>query len=163
MYWPMARGSQRRLEEFLKDAGVEARIINFGGNVKTVSAASSALGVDSAQIAKSVVFVDDSGMPIVVVVQGNRRVSEVKLAKLLGAKWVRIATAEETKRHTGYEVGALPPVSLPDKVRIVIDEGVMRLEKAYCGGGSVKALLEISPQDIRRLTNSLVGDVSYEA
>ncbi len=159
----MTRESHRRLEQFLKDAGVDARIINFGGHVKTVSAASRVLGVDSSQIAKSVVFVDDSGLPIVVVVQGNRRVSEVKLAKLLGAKWVRIATSEETKRYTGYEVGALPPVGLPDEVKIVVDEGVMRLERAYCGGGSVKALLEISPQDIRRLTNGLVGDVSYEA
>jgi Cys-tRNA(Pro) deacylase len=152
-----------RLERLLREAGVDSRIITFSGHVKTVSAAVKNLGVDPGRIVKSVVFIDDSGSPVVVLVQGNRRVSEVKLARLLGAKWVRIAKPEEAKRHTGYEVGALPPVGLPEGVRVVIDEQVMGLERVYGGGGDVNALLEISPQDIQRLTSGLVGDISFEA
>ncbi len=147
------------LEDYLKEHGVDARLIFFEGHVKTVAAAAKRLGVGAERIIKSILFIDDKGGPVLAVVRGDRRVSEYKLARLIGARSVRIATPEETLAHTGYEIGAVPPVGLRPSVRVVIDSEVVRLDRVYGGGGSQNALVEISPADIQRLTGGVVGDI----
>lgn len=147
------------LEEYLKRQGVSARLIFFEEHVKTVAAAAKRLGVGPERIIKSILFLDDKGGPVLAIVRGDRRVSEYKLARLIGARSVRIATPEETLAHTGYEVGAVPPVGLKPGIRVVIDPEVVRLDRVYGGGGSQKALVEISPADIQRLTGGVVGDI----
>ncbi|MCS7145699.1 MAG: YbaK/EbsC family protein [Nitrososphaerota archaeon] len=152
-------GSHTILAEFLKEHGVDARIIFFEEHVKTVAAAAKRLGVGPERIIKSVLFIDDRGGPVLAIVRGDRRVSEFRLAKMIGVRSVRIATPEETRIHTGYDVGAVPPVGLRPGLRVVIDAEVMRLERVYGGGGSGNALVEISPSDIQRLTGGVVGEI----
>ncbi|GBC71264.1 Cys-tRNA(Pro)/Cys-tRNA(Cys) deacylase YbaK [Candidatus Calditenuaceae archaeon HR02] len=147
------------LEDYLKEHGVDARIIFFEGHVKTVAAAAKRLGVGAERIIKSILFIDDKGGPVLAIVRGDRRVSEYKLARLIGVRSVRIATPEETLVHTGYEVGAVPPIGLKSSVRVVIDSEIVRLDRVYGGGGSQNALVEISPADIQRLTGGVVGDI----
>lgn len=147
------------LAEFLKKRGVDARIIFFEGQVKTVAAAAKRLGVSPERIIKSILFIDDGGLPVLAIVRGDRRVSEFRLAKMIGARSVRIATPEETVIHTGYDVGAVPPVGLRPGLRVVIDSEVLRLDRVYGGGGSSNALVEISPRDIQKLTGGMVGEI----
>jgi Cys-tRNA(Pro)/Cys-tRNA(Cys) deacylase len=64
------------------------------------------------------------------------------------------------KSLTGYEAGALPPFGHRKPIRTVIDPKVMVFERVYGGGGAINALLEMDPQDIKRLTNAEVVDVS---
>ncbi|MEM0382589.1 MAG: YbaK/EbsC family protein [Nitrososphaerota archaeon] len=153
-------GDTAALESYLRERGVNARLVFFEGHVKTVAAAAKRLGVGPERIIKSVLFIDDKGGAVLAIVRGDRRVSEYRLARLIGARSVRIATPEETKIHTGYEVGAVPPVGLRPDVQVVIDSEVMSLERVYGGGGSSNALVEISPADIQRLTGGLVGEIS---
>jgi len=148
------------LQEYLKRMGIDARVIFFDEHVKTVAAAAKRLGVGPERIIKSVLFIDDSGTPVLAIVRGDRRVSEYRLAKVLGVKSVRIATPVETKIHTGYEAGAVPPIGFERDLRVVIDSEVLKLDKVYGGGGSVNALVEISPADILRATGGVVGVVA---
>lgn len=64
------------------------------------------------------------------------------------------------KRFTGYDVGAVPPVGHKKPIRTFIDEKVIRFNKVIGGGGEISILLEISPMDIRRLTNGEVKHIS---
>ncbi|RLG90583.1 MAG: hypothetical protein DRO36_05880, partial [Candidatus Hecatellales archaeon] len=66
------------------------------------------------------------------------------------------------KEITGYEVGALPPIIHRKPVRTFIDSKVMSFDKVYGGGGAVNALLEISPEEIKRLNKAEVTDISKE-
>jgi len=116
--------------------------------------------VSRERIIKSMLFVDDEGLPILGIVTGDRRVSEKKLARACGAKRVRRANPAEVKRFTGYEVGGVPPVGHKRKIRTFIDEKVMSFDKVVGGGGEINALLEISPAEIRRLTDGEVRDIS---
>lgn len=155
----MASEPRTPLSDYLKEKGIDARILFFEEHVRTVSAAAKRLGVSSERIIKSILFIDDKGEPVLSIVRGDRRVSEYKLARLIGARSVRIATPEETRIHTGYDVGSVPPVGLRPGLRVVIDAEVMKLDKVYGGGGNDRALIEIAPADIQRLTGGVVGDV----
>jgi Cys-tRNA(Pro) deacylase len=148
------------LKEHLKRIGVNVRFFEFEGHTMTVDAAVKRLGVSHEKIIKSIIFVDDAGLPLLAIVTGDKRVSEEKLASAAGVRRVRRASPVEVRNFTGYDVGAVPPVGHKTRMRTFIDEGVMKCEKVIGGGGQINMLLEISPVEIRRLTNGEVKDIS---
>jgi Cys-tRNA(Pro) deacylase len=148
------------LEAYLQKREVNAKILTFKKHTMTVEHAEKQLRVSRENIIKSMLFVDEKGVPILAIVTGDRKVSEEKLTKICGAQKVKIARPRAVKSLTGYEAGALPPFGHRKPIRTVIDPKVMVFERVYGGGGAINALLEIDPQDIKRLTNAEVVDVS---
>jgi Cys-tRNA(Pro) deacylase len=151
--------SHEKLEAFLRKEGVNARILMFKKHTMTVEDAEKQLGISRERIIKSMLFVDEKGVPIVGIVTGDKKVSEEKLMKVYARK-VKIARPTAVKSLTGYEIGALPPVGHKKKIRTFIDPKVMTFDKVYGGGGAINALLEIDPRDIKRLTDAEVVDIS---
>ncbi|MDI6847521.1 MAG: aminoacyl-tRNA deacylase [Candidatus Bathyarchaeia archaeon] len=152
--------SSRDLEEYLKKIGVSARFFKFEEHTMTVDAAVRRLDVSREKIIKSILFVDDAGLPVLGIVTGDKRVSEKKLAMACGAKRVRRVNPAEVKEFTGYDVGAVPPVGHKMRIRTFVDEKVMRFDKVIGGGGEINTLLEIRPSEIIRLTKGEVKDIS---
>jgi len=152
--------SREKLEAYLRKEGVNARILTFKKHTITVEDAERQLGISRERIIKSMLFVDEKGIPMVGIVTGDKKVSEEKLMEVYGSRRVKIARPSAVKSLTGYEVGALPPVGYKRTVRTFIDPKVMTFDKVYGGGGAINALLEIDPRDIKRLTNAEVMDIS---
>jgi len=152
--------SREKLEAYLRNEGVNARILTFKKHTMTVEDAERQLGLSRERIIKSMLFVDEKGVPMVGIVTGDKKVSEEKLMEVSSALRVKIARPSAVKSLTGYDVGALPPVGHKRAVRTFIDPKVMTFDKVYGGGGAVNALLEIDPQDIKRLTNAETVDIS---
>lgn len=148
------------METYLQKCGINARILTFEKHTMTVEHAEKQLKMSRENIIKSMLFVDEKGVPILAIVTGDRRVSEKKLTKVCGAQKVKIARPRAVKSLTGYEAGALPPLGHRKPIRTVIDPKVMAFERVYGGGGAINALLEISPVDVKRLSNAEVADVS---
>ncbi|UCE95960.1 MAG: YbaK/EbsC family protein [Candidatus Bathyarchaeota archaeon] len=148
------------LRKHLDKMGVSARFFRFEEHTMTVDAAINRLGVSRRRIIKSMVFVDDDGLPVLGIVTGNKRVSEKKLANVCKAKKVKRANSAQVKEFTGYNVGAVPPVGHKTRIRTFIDQKVMSFDKVIGGGGQINQLLEISPAEIQRLTMGKVIDIS---
>ena len=64
-------------------------------------------------------------------VQGNKDVNEVKLQKLLNAKEVVLAEAEDVKRITNAEVGFAGPIGL--NIPIIMDNGIKYMKNFLVG------------------------------
>ena len=152
--------SREKLETYLRNEGVNAKVLTFGKHTMTVEDAERQLGISRERIIKSMLFVDEKGVPMLGIVTGDKKVSEKKLMEVYGAQKVKIARPSVVKSLTGYEVGALPPVGHKRTVKTFIDPKVMSFDKIYGGGGAVNALLEIDPRDIKRLTEAEVVDIS---
>jgi Cys-tRNA(Pro) deacylase len=148
------------LREYLKKMGVEAHFYQFEGHTMTVDAAVRRLSVNREKIIKSMLFIEGTGLPVLGIVTGDRKVSERKLATACGTTKVRRADPDEVKGLTGYDVGAVPPVGHKVRIRTFIDEKVMALDKVIGGGGEINVLLEINPIEIRRLSHGEVKDIS---
>src|SRR5947209_10451703 len=86
---------------------VEVRTLDVP--TRTVAEAAAAVGVDPAQIAKTLVFVAD-GEPVLVVASGAHRVDTDKLAEACDCAEIRQASADEVRAATGYPVGAVSPL-----------------------------------------------------
>ena len=154
--------SRERLEVYLRKEGVNAKVLTFKKHTMTVEDAERQLGIGRERIIKSMLFVDEKGVPMLGIVTGDKKVSEKKLMEVCGTQGVKIARPSAVKSLTGYEVGALPPVGHKRAVRTFIDPKVMTFDRVYGGGGAVNALLEINSRDIKRLTKAEVVDISEE-
>jgi Cys-tRNA(Pro) deacylase len=152
--------SAESLKEYLEKMGVDAKFYKFEKHTMTAEAAAKRLGVSLEKIIKSIIFIDDSGSPVLAIVTGDKKISEKKLAMACGAKRIRIATPDEVKKLTGYDVGGVPPVGHKVSIRTFIDKKVMSLDKVIGGGGEINVVLEISPAEIKNLTNAEVKDIS---
>ncbi|HEY6776635.1 MAG TPA: proline--tRNA ligase [Thermoleophilaceae bacterium] len=97
----------------------------------TIEAVSDMLGVPAGALVKAFpMFVDDRG-PVLVVVRGDHRLNEIKLANALRAHG-RPAEAEEVREVFGAEPGFIGPVGA--RVPVVADEALRGLHGLVAGG-----------------------------
>ena len=147
------------LKAYLANSGISAEILELEDEVKTVNQAAKALGVSKEQIIKTIMFIDALGEPVLAIVRGDQKVDSKKLANVVGTLGVRMASAKEVKKHSGYAIGGLPPIGHKQKIKTVIDKKVLEKEFVYGGGGTEKHLLKISPKDVQKLTDAIVANI----
>lgn len=145
-----------KLKQFLTFNTVWHRFIAFTEPVKTVEQAAKKVQVE--KIAKSIVMVDSNGDPLLAIVPAQRKVSYKRIKNMLGVKDVRLATADEVLRHSGYPVGGVPPFN--NIKRVLLDSQVLRNETAIAGGGDVDKLIEVNTKDIVGILKPKIDDIS---
>ncbi len=129
------------------------------GSARTALEAATALGVDVAQIAKSLIFrTRTSRRAVLVVTAGDNRVDEKKVAHLIGEP-VERADAEFVRAATGFAIGGVPPVIESDEVIVLCDETLARFSILWAAGGTPHTVFPISPTDLFRVTAGRVADV----
>lgn len=166
--WPQTRWPQtswpesvERVARFLRDAGAEARLEQFGSGTPTASEAASAAGCALEQVVKSLVLVCDD-RPLVVLVPGDRRADTRKVAHIAGASDARIATAAEVEEATAFVPGAVAPFPLPDGVRVLLDRTLLAHDLVWVGAGSPTHLVALSPTELVRLARAEPVDAVLE-
>jgi len=154
-----------RAEEFSERArqehGFEVEIHEFPEGTKTAEDAAEAIGCDLAQIASSIVFVA-AGDPVVVVTSGANRVSERKLADLVGVDSDEVGTAapDEVADATGWSIGGVPPFCHDRDLPIYLDATLTEFETVWAAAGTPEAVFPIAPDRIRAIAGAEVVDVA---
>lgn len=152
------------LRDFLEAKAIPAEILHLPVPTPTVETAAQAVGARVQQIVKSILFlVDDK--PVLTITCGTAYVERRALADLygVGKKRVKLASAEEVLKLTGYEVGAMPPFGHRQVLHSLLDRRVLEHTEVYAGGGAENALMRISPQDILHFSQALVMDLLIAA
>lgn len=135
------------LADFIEANSLKAKIIFCAKPVATAVQASDFLKVPLESIAKTILFILDSERPVLCVLSGSSKTSISKLCSLTGSKKCRIAKPEEVLEITGYEVGAVPPISVYG-VPAILDSKLAGMREIISGGGSQNHLLRISPKEV---------------
>jgi prolyl-tRNA editing enzyme YbaK/EbsC (Cys-tRNA(Pro) deacylase) len=76
--------------------------------------------------------------------------------KRLGVRRASFASAEETKKITGMEIGGVTVFGLPESLPIWVDHRVMEPEFIILGGGNRSIKLKISPDVFQRIGNAII-------
>src|SRR3954454_20418857 len=121
----------------LRAAGVSFTVHEYRhdpGNRAFGAEAASALGLDPAQVLKTLV-VDADGRPAVAILPVHLRLSPKSVAAALDAKRVDLCAAADAPRITGYVVGAISPFGQRRMLRTVIDDSCDRHDVVYVSGG----------------------------
>ena len=81
------------------------------------------------------------------------------LRKQLCAKELRMAEFSEVFKATGYVVGAVPPIALPDEITVLVDKGINNFDEIIIGSGVLGYALALTSADLKSLLeNSAVGE-----
>ena len=156
---PRRRQSVQRVENYLRECGLEITVLEMDGSTRTAQLAAQAIGTELGSIVKSLVFLAD-GEPTLVLVAGDRRADPGKLKSLLGARRVMIADADQVRQSTGFAIGGVPPVAHDHPLRTLIDKNLSRFEMVYAAAGSPQAIFPIAYGQLVALTNGQEVDCS---
>jgi len=153
---PLPSAAQR-VQDALAAHGRPYVVRQLDHSTRTASEAAHAVGCQVAQIAKSLVFRgQSSGRPVLVIASGANRVSETRLAELLGEP-VGMADPDFVRRHTGYAIGGVPPVGLAAPLPILIDEDLLKFDVIWSAAGTPHAVFPMPPVDLAALTGGQVA------
>mgnify|MGYP000631003454 CR=1 FL=1 len=156
--------NSRDLQHYIDEHHIQATILPMDEHTPTVSDAARALGVETDQIIKSLVFQVDS-QPVLVVTNGLARVDRKKLAQYLGVgrKRVKFASPEQALEITGYIVGSMPPFGHNRKLRTLVDASTVNLDVVFGGGGSIDAMMRLTSNELLGVTDGEVVVLSESA
>jgi len=108
------------------------------------------LGVDEHAVVKTLVFETNEKKALIVLMHGDREVSQKNLARFLGVKSVEPVTPEKASKLTGYLVGGTSPFGTRTRVPIYVEKTISDLEKIYINGGKRGFLVEIDPNVLKQ-------------
>lgn len=148
-----------RVREYLKHCGLTIEVMELAESTRTAALAAEAVGSPLGSIVKSLVFLAD-GKPVLVLVAGDKRADHRKLEKILKAKQVTIADADQVREATGFAIGGVPPVAHRTKLPTLIDKNLGRFETLYAAAGSPRAVFPISYEALVEITEGQLADVT---
>ncbi len=111
-------------------------------------------GIDPQSVVRSVVFKTSSDKFILLAVAGGGRADWGVLRKHLNERKCRMAEFDEVPEATGYVVGAVPPIALPNDIKVLVDNSVNCYETVVIGSGVLGFALSLKGADFLKL----VGD-----
>lgn len=147
------------LEGFLNDNSVWHKFVSKPETVHTADA-SRETGIDLSRITKNLVCRGNEGEFALLVIPGDRRVNIRKAAEALNTTNVKLLSFAEAESVSGYPPGGTPSIHHKTKMKVVVDKSLLSLETIFCGGGTRDRLLELRTEDIVRLQNALVAEIS---
>ena len=125
---------------------------------RTCAEAAALLGLQTGQIAKSVIFKRRAdAVAVLVVAAGDQRVDEAKVAALVGA--IGRADAAFVKLQTGFSIGGVAPVGHLQPPVVLIDHTLLRFDQVWAAAGHPNGVFCLSPAQLVALTGAPVVDV----
>jgi prolyl-tRNA editing enzyme YbaK/EbsC (Cys-tRNA(Pro) deacylase) len=151
--------SSERVQEALREGGCAAEVVELETSTRTAEEAASSLGVEVAQIVKSLVFVAD-GEPVLILAPGDRRIDPGKARVALGASSFERADPETVRSATGFPIGGVAPVGHPQPLRTLIDAALSRHRELWAAAGTPRTVFPVSPEVLARLTGAAEAELS---
>ena len=127
------------------------------GGTKTSSAA---LGVDEHAVIKTLIFEDERGKPLCILMHGDREVSAKQLARTIGCKSVAPCAPAVADKHSGYQVGGTSPFGLRHSMPIYMERSILDLPLIYINGGARGFLVAIDPRAAEKVLGPTLVDVA---
>ncbi len=153
--WPDA---VERVAAALRAGAVDSTIQEFPEGTATAEDAARAVGCTLPEVLKSVLFVCEHRI-VLVLVPGDRRADEAKVAGAVGASAARVAYAREVVGATGVEPGAVAPFDLPAVDQVLLEQTALVHDRVWVGAGSPHHMAGLAPSELQRLTRARATDL----
>jgi Cys-tRNA(Pro) deacylase len=145
--------------EAARAQGLDIEVREFPAGTRTAVDAAAAIGVDVAQIVKSLAFRVDDGI-VMALVSGPDRLDEAKLAKAAGGSEVGRADADGVRAATGYPIGGVPPFGHRTPLRTYVDQHLLVHDEVWAAAGTPRHVFAIAPADLVRLSGNPPADLA---
>ena len=155
----MQIAQHRKAKKVQEALGPHFTVLEFDQPTASAAQAACAIGCTVAQIAKSLVFADAEGDPVLVIASGASRVDEAKVGQILKTT-IHRPDADFVKRATGFSIGGVPPVGHPSQLTVVLDHTLQDFEEIWAAGGTPTSVFCLTPRQLVSITNGSYYDVA---
>ncbi len=149
-----------RVRFCLQAAACSSEIFHTEDTIFTVDDASRAVGAPPEEILKSILFsVNDGASWALALMSGPNKVHDRKVKHLLGAKKIRMGSAEAIGAFSGFAPGGVPPVGYAKQPVALLDEDLFKHDVVWAAAGSDHDFFPISPVELMRVTSGTRADI----
>lgn len=141
------------------DRGLEITLITLDGAGFGTAAAS--MGLTPTDGVKTLVVKISGGTPVLVLVQGTRRLDWAKLRTLLDVNKASLVTPEAALELTGYAPGTITPFGSRSALAMYADERIVG-RRIVMGSGSADRLLVTDADPLLASFGAVLGDITSE-
>ena len=149
----------KRVEKFLKNFDQNLNVMLLDTSARTALEAATSLKCDVGAIIKSLLFKTENTFTLCLVA-GDKKASLNKIKKTLNIKDASMASADEVKDITGFTIGGVSPIAHLNKIDIFIDKSLERFVDLYAAAGHPNCIFKISFNDLQKITNGLIKEIS---
>lgn len=121
--------------------------------------AAAALGLEPAQVCKTLVASAD-GVLVVAVVPVDRSLDLKGLAAAVGARRAELADPRTAERATGYVIGGISPIGTRRRLRTVVDARAAARADLHVSAGRRGLQVSLATADLIRVTGAVVAPIS---
>jgi Cys-tRNA(Pro)/Cys-tRNA(Cys) deacylase len=137
------------------------RIFRHKGPIRSLEQAARERNQEPGQVVRSLLFRLSRDEYLMVLVAGPQQVSWPALRHHVGESRLTMASRQEVKRVTGYEIGAVSPFGLAIPVKVLVDQSVIDQAEVSIGSGKRGTAIILKVKDlIRALNDPEVAQVS---
>ena len=156
--------SVRRVAKALTSLGARGQITVLEDAARTARQAATALGIETAQIANSLVFrghrARDKAQPLLVLVSGAHRVDMGRVADLLELNAISLADPEFVSKYAGFAIGGVAPIATRRPIKTVVDVSLSRYELVWAAAGHPRTVFPTSYDELLRITAGQAAEVA---
>lgn len=115
----------------------------------------SSQGRDPNSVIRSLLFKTGSDKFVLLAMAGGGRADWAALRKHLGEKKLRMAEFDEVPEATGYVVGAVPPIALPEAVTVLADKSAFQFDQVIIGSGVLGYALALNANELQKVMSGV--------
>jgi Cys-tRNA(Pro)/Cys-tRNA(Cys) deacylase len=128
------------------------------GNQHFGDEAVAALGLDPAQVFKTLLASVDGAL-VVAVVPVAEQLDLKSLATAVGGKKATMAAVADAERSSGYVAGGISPLGQRKQLRTVVDDSAREYDHIYVSAGKRGLQVSLAPTDLVRATRATVAAI----
>ena len=148
------RATVLKVRGALIDARLDDTVIELARTARTAEDAANSIGCELGAIVKSLVFAVGEHF-VMALVAGDRRCIESNLPAVFKIEGdVRRPKAADVKHITGFTIGGVAPIALPQAFFSVMDTSLTRFNTVYAAAGHPHCVFSISVPNLERITGS---------
>lgn len=140
--------SLERARAYLREKGLEDRIIIPEHSSATVAEAAEALGCEPGMIAKTLSFLQDE-TPVLILAEGTARIDNAKYKARFRRK-AKMIPFDEVETRIGHSVGGVCPFGVNEGVTVYLDESLRLHDVVYPAAGTDHSAVRLSIADLER-------------
>ncbi len=108
-------------------------------------------GRDPNSVVRSLLFRSSSEKYVLLAATGGGRADWAALRQAINERKLTMADFDQVESVTGYVVGAVPPVALPETITLLIDQNITQYDTVMIGSGVLGYALSLARQDLQSL------------
>lgn len=137
---------------YLREKGMEDRVIRLEDSTATVAQAAAALGVEPGMIAKTMSFLQD-GQAVLILTEGTARIDNHKYKERFHVK-AKMIPFEEVEDRIGHAPGGVCPFGIKEGVDVYLDESLRKFEIVYPAAGDDHSAVRLTIPELEQIAGA---------